>query len=348
MPPSIDPPRHPSAPTLHRDPLAARFVFLAPQRAERPSDLGGDAGGSCGPRLDGCPFCAGHEHRTPPAVLRAPADEATPWRSRIVPNRYPVVHEGPPLRGDPSPQDHDDGSVDPSEAMRRPARGVHDVVVEAARHLTTILAIEPAAWREVWHLCRQRLACLADRGDVAWATVFKNSGSAAGASLEHVHSQLVGLDFVPPVVRAELAAAADDAAGYRRLVDDARTSGRVVAEAGRLVAIVPPAPRQPLETCILPTVPAAHFHAAEPADVAALADLTRLVVARLDGVAPGANYNWWLHQAPFAGHGEPVPGWHWHLEILPRLASFAGFEFATGCHISTLPPAEAAAMLRGG
>jgi hypothetical protein len=87
-------------------------------------------------------------------------------------------------------------------ADRRPAHGVHDVVIEAADHVRSILAVDPAHWRDVWELCRQRLAALADRSDLAWATVFKNSGPRAGASLEHLHSQLIALDFVPPVIEA--------------------------------------------------------------------------------------------------------------------------------------------------
>ena len=38
--------------------------------------------------------------------------------------------------------------------------------------------------------------------------------------------------------------------------------------------------------------------------------------------------------------------WHWHLEILPRVNQLAGFELGTGCHITPLPAAEAAARLR--
>jgi UDPglucose--hexose-1-phosphate uridylyltransferase len=320
-------------PLLHHDPLSGRLAFVAPQRAERPSD--GDLGG----RDDGadprswCPFCAGNEDRTPAAVLRAPPDDARAWHARIVPNRYPMAIDLPAAAGD---------------AAVRPARGVHDVVVESERHVATILAIDADAWCDVWTLCQERLSLIAARGDLAWGTVFKNSGPRAGASLEHVHSQLVALDFVPPLIEAELAAAAADTAAFTRLVDDAARTGRIVAATGGLVALSPPAPRQPFETWILPTRPAPFFHAAAHADVAALAALTRLVVGRLARVVPGADYNWWLHQAPFVGRGRPVESWHWHLEILPRLAAFAGFELGTGCHISTLPPEDAAALLRDG
>ena len=232
-------------PLLHHDPLAGRMAFIAPERAERPNDADLVAVDAATDPGAWCPFCAGNEHRTPPAVLRAPAEASRSWHARIVPTRYPVAMEA-------DPRDDAEGAVAPV----RPAHGVHDVVVESARHESTILGVQPEEWRDVWHLCRARLERLAARGDLAWATIFKNSGPAAGASLAHVHSQLVGLDFVPPSIRAELAAAAADATGFARLIDDAVRSGRLVAEQAGLVALAPPAPRQPFETWILQLVAA--------------------------------------------------------------------------------------------
>jgi UDPglucose--hexose-1-phosphate uridylyltransferase len=100
---------------------------------------------------------------------------------------------------------------------------------------------------------------------------------------------------------------------------------------------------------ILPRSACRHFHAADADAVTALAALTQRIIARLNRVAPRADYNWWLHQAPFTAVGTSAPGieqWHWHLEILPRLSAFAGFELATGCHITTMSPAESARRLR--
>jgi UDPglucose--hexose-1-phosphate uridylyltransferase len=180
---------------------------------------------------------------------------------------------------------------------------------------------------------------------VAWATVFKNSGAAAGASLEHVHSQLVGLAFVPPVIVAELAASVGSADPFGMVVAAAVDDDRIVAEADDVVALVPPAPRQPFETWILPRSPEAFFHETRPGRVAAVAALTQSIIGRLDRLVPNAAYNWWLHQPPFAHHGPP-PRWHWHLEILPRLHGLAGFELGTGCHVTTVAAREGAARLR--
>jgi len=323
-------------PRRHHDPLTARTVFVAPKRAGRPIEA--DAASQPTARLADCPFCAGNEALTPPDVLRMPPAAAGRWQARIIPNRYPVVEDVLNKHG-----------AGQSTAHSCPAHGVHDVVIEAADHVRSILAVDPAHWRDVWELCRQRLAALADRSDLAWGTVFKNSGPRAGASLEHLHSQLIALDFVPPVIEAELAAAGRAADAFGDIVRAAEAGGRVVAEQDDLVAFVPHAIRQPYETWIMPRSPEAWFHATSPARVAALAALTQLLIGRLDRIVPGADYNWWLHQAPFAAHSgghSPPANWHWHLEILPRLASFAGFELGTGCHITVATPADSARLLR--
>jgi UDPglucose--hexose-1-phosphate uridylyltransferase len=328
-------------PHLHHDPLTARTVFTAPGRAQRPNELEG--------ATIRCPFCVGNESLTPPALLRSPRSTDEPWRARIVPNRFPIVTEtaaGPPCEAGEISQTAAETST------QRPAHGVHEVVIESPAHVRSILAIDPADWRDVWELCRERLASLADQSGLAWATVFKNSGARAGASLEHVHSQLVALDFVPPAILSELAVAGRTADPFGDLLRQAAIDDRIVEETGDLVAVVPPAPRQPFETWILPRTAERYFHATTSDRVAALAVLTQSLIGRLDRLLPQADYNWWLHQPPY-GHavathlGAPVPArWHWHLEIMPRINGLAGFELGAGCHITTATPQDSARQLR--
>lgn len=335
MTPDQPDPSRRAIPRICLDPVSGRPVFVAPQRGGKPDDrvLVSTLGEVGGP-LGWCPFCAGNESRTPPDVARAPADPALPWTARIVPNTFPITVASPRSAAVDGP---------------REAGGIHDVVIESPHHDRSILDVDPESWEGVWTLCRQRLAAAADIESLAWATVFKNSGPRAGASLEHIHSQIVGLDVVPPAIAAEAAAVHRDAATFPRLLEEARRGGRIVAERGDVVALVPPAPRQPFETWLVIATAEPSFPAAAAADVAAVAALTRDLVGRLEKLAPGCHYNWWLHQAPFprSRADERLAGaWHWHLEILPRLSELAGFEIGTGCHITTRSAEESARMLR--
>jgi UDPglucose--hexose-1-phosphate uridylyltransferase len=332
------PPTPDRRPLVLHDLATGRIVLVAPRRDERPANAELAFGGR--PPAEWCPFCVGNEKLTPPAVLQAPADPLAPWRARVIPNRYPFVEPMVEQAVERAPP----GS--PAGGPGRPAHGEHEVVIESPRHDTSILTVDEDSWHDAWMLVRRRLEDLAARDDLAWGMVFKNSGSLAGASLEHVHSQLVAVDFLPGLLAAECAAAAARADPFADLLAEAEAAGRFVARAGDLVALVPPAPRQPGETWILPVAREAHFHATSPARVAALADLCRDVVGRLERILPGCDYNWWLHEAAWRNAGPAADRWHWHLEILPRVAQLAGFELGTGCHVTSWPAGETAARLR--
>jgi len=331
------PPTPDRRPLVLHDLATGRIVLVAPRRDERPADAELAAAGRR--PAEWCPFCAGNERLTPTAVLQAPADPLAPWRARVIPNRYPFVEPMILPAGAAAPPH-------PPGGPPRPAHGEHEVVIESPRHDTSILTIDEAAWHDAWSLVRQRLAALAARADLAWGMVFKNSGPLAGASLEHVHSQLVAIDFLPGVLATEFAAAAGRADPFADLLAEAEATGRLVAQAGDLVAVVPPVPRQPGEIWILPTAREAHFHATSPARVVALADLCRDMVGRLGRILPGCDYNWWLHEAAWREGLPAADRWHWHLELLPRAAQLAGFELGTGCHVTSWPASEIAARLR--
>jgi len=55
-------------------------------------------------------------------------------------------------------------------------------------------------------------------------------------------------------------------------------------------------------------------------------------------------YNFYIHTAP-ATKGN-YDHYHWHLNILPKTATWAGFELGAGVEISTIEPEKAAAFLR--
>ena len=55
-------------------------------------------------------------------------------------------------------------------------------------------------------------------------------------------------------------------------------------------------------------------------------------------------YNFIVHSAPV--QDGPLPHYHWHVEIIPKLTKVAGFEWGTGFYINPTPPEESAKFLR--
>jgi UDPglucose--hexose-1-phosphate uridylyltransferase len=198
-----------------------------------------------------------------------------------------------------------------------------------------------------------RLGHWHDDGQFEYGLVFKNRGPIAGASLAHLHSQLIALPELPQPVAAEFARAQQSFRDHRscpycRLVEDERATGRrVVLERDGLIAFCPFASLQPYETWLLPTEHEPWFERRPAPGVAnRLAAALHEVVVRIEAIVPGAAYNLMLRTAPW--RAAAVRCGHWRIEVLPRTTSLAGLELATGIHINPLSPAHAAERLRSG
>jgi UDPglucose--hexose-1-phosphate uridylyltransferase len=360
-------------PHLQRDPVHGRTIIVAEERAGRafgeglapPQDLRTALGplASDAP-VASCPFCIGNEQETPPAVLTIPPDAATQallpraaWSARIFPNRYPAVTNSP--SSSPSTSSLTSSSPfsgEPKATARvstelAPARGQHEVLVGTARHATLGAQLSPAEWTQTFSMLQQRARAFRDAG-WRWAALFQNVGAAAGASLAHLHAQLVALPEVPDVPQCELAAsqAHHEQSGEclwcemlgSELSAAALPNARVVRESEKFLIFCPAASRLPYEMCILPKCHNSHFEAAAQADLDDLGQLWRGLTEALEGIVPA--YNWWIHSAPF--DSASLTHYHWHIEVLPRSATLAGFEWSSGWHINTVCAEDAAETLR--
>jgi UDPglucose--hexose-1-phosphate uridylyltransferase len=65
---------------------------------------------------------------------------------------------------------------------------------------------------------------------------------------------------------------------------------------------------------------------------------------KIDKALERPAYNFIVHSAPV--QDVPLPHYHWHLEIMPKLTKVAGFEWGTGFYINPTPPEESARFLR--
>ena len=182
---------------LRKDPITGEWVIIAPDRAARPFDHkeNGREENTHVTSLDVCPFCLGNESETPDSVLTiAGPDDSEDWAVRIIPNRYPAV--GLAMQVVPASKFFEQTA----------AVGYHEVIVESPSHERAMRDLPVDQISRVLRAWRDRLTIVSADKHVAHTMIFKNEGAAAGASLEHVHSQLLATSFVPPRMEAELAA----------------------------------------------------------------------------------------------------------------------------------------------
>jgi UDPglucose--hexose-1-phosphate uridylyltransferase len=232
-----------------------------------------------------------------------------------------------------------------------PALGAHELIIESPHHVDRLSALSTGELRDVLGVYAARLRCWRADGRFAYGLVFKNQGPRAGASLAHLHSQLVALPNVPHLVASELQRAEQlhgklAACPYCQMLSAERTAGdRIVSDRDGFLAFCPLTSWQPYETWVMPITHQSSFEMAEDADsLDRLANVLYPVIARLESLVPAAAYNMLLRTAPW---GTPCDRWcHWRIEFLPRINSFAGLEVGTGVHINQLSPERAAAELR--
>ena len=230
--------------------------------------------------------------------------------------------------------------------------GAHEVFIESPRHVQDITDLLCSEWAQVLQIYRDRLRYWSNDHRVLHASIFKNVGFAAGASLEHIHSQLVAFPYVPPVVASELEACqqyflAKQTCLFCQLLDEELAHRqRLVVEEGPFVAFCAYAARQPYETWVMPREHCASFELLSDHDLQRLASLLQHIVRRLQVQIAPLSYNLILHTAPFRQF--EADAYHWHFEIVPRTTQLAGFEWSTGMHINPLSPERAAVRLRVG
>jgi UDPglucose--hexose-1-phosphate uridylyltransferase len=325
---------------LRKDPVTGRWVIISTERRKRPTDF----------RLESvhvtpdeaCPFCEGHEQMTPRELLSrrngSPRDGAG-WSLRVVPNQFPV------LRVEGTLDRQGEGLFDKMNGI-----GAHEVIIESPRHSDTLATLDEAAVEGVLWACRERVQDLKQDRRFRYIIIFKNHGAAAGASLDHSHSQLIALPIVPREVRDEVDGARTHFQTKERCVfcdilrQETEDGRRMIAENSDMVAVAPYAPRFPFETWILPRRHQSMFEDTPRHEVASLARLLGDILRRMNKALRLPPYNLLIHSAPVT---EPAGEYyHWHVEIIPKLTKVAGFEWATGFYLNPTAPEEAAQVLR--
>ena len=153
-----------------------------------------------------CPFCPGHESMTPPEIERA----GEPWRLRVFPNKYPSVPG-------------------------------HEVIVESPDHHASFDRLSNGA-EAIETYVRRYMA----HDDAAAVSLFTNHGRSAGASIDHLHSQLMPLPFVPQRLARETEAFARAAScPLCDAIEQHRKEDLVIDEIDGFVGGGPPPPPKP-------------------------------------------------------------------------------------------------------
>ncbi len=323
---------------LRRDPITGRWIIVLLDKIAKVSDFVPEEHRK---KKEGCPFCLGSESMTPPEITahRKYGPPNSPgWTVRVVPNKFPALR----IEGELNKEGI--GIFDMMNGI-----GAHEVIVDTPDHFRDMADLSYAETEEVIWAYLARSTDLRRDKRFKYILIFKNYGKTAGASLEHPHSQLIALPIVPKRVLEEIDGAAkyydykERCAFCDVMREEREEKERIIYEDDCFLAFCPYVSRFPYEVWILPKRHSSDFTTMQRDTVPCLAKALKNSLARIKTLLNDPSYNFIIHTSPINGHERE--DYHWHIEIMPKLAKVAGFEWGSGFYINPVPPDMAAKNL---
>ena len=323
-------------PELRQNLATKEWVIIASERAQRPDEFKTSTPRPASPAKDAsCPFCPGNESMSQEVSVLGGAKD---WRVRVIMNRFPalVPNATRPL-------------VSQSLYRRLPGEGIHEVIVESPSHNAPLALLQPSQVADVLAVYRERFKASLGNDKIALTLIFKNHGEAAGVSLGHPHSQLVGSTVVPHNIRHRMDEAQkyyeqNDACVHCRMIEEEKRQGaRLLADTPHFTAFILFAALSPFHLWILPKRHMSSFSEISDVELADMASVLQGILKKIHKGLDDPAYNFIIQSAPLdRGTTEPF---HWYLSLVVRLGKAAGFELGSGMYINTSIPEDSARFL---
>lgn len=333
---------------LRKNLLSGRWVIVSTDGSSRSEHLHDSrraeedrTGESAASYEQKCPFCKGNEHMTLPEVSTVRPDDdpdSAEWIIRVVPNSRPALR---PV-GEPVVRRHH---------IHQYISGVgsHETVVESPQHNVEPYDQPLDRFAAVMGTYRDRMLALEGDRRFEYVAAFRKHGELSGTASSHPHSEVMAMPLVPMAVQDELKQSKDYFDYSSRcvvcdLIRDELSAGiRVVLEGEEFIAVTPYAARVPFETWIVPRRHSSAFTTITDAETKALArSLARILLVLAEDLGD-PSYTYHIHTAPARVTG--LEHYHWHLELIPRMAATSGLEYGAGIYANPASPEGDAAFL---
>lgn len=180
--------------------------------------------------------------------------------------------------------------------------------------------------------------------------ILHNSGPRAGASVPHPHSQIFALPIIPPDVSNSLEGSRKYFTRTKRCVhcdmlkSEINEKKRIIYQNKSFSVVAPYASKVSYEVRIFPKKHESRFEAIDSLQKRDLAEAMRVIFSKIYKNLKNPDYNFFIHTSP--PKAEHSKHYHWHMEILPRIAVWGGLELGAGIDVVRVSPEEAAKILR--
>jgi len=326
---------------FRQDIVSEHWVLFAPNRAKRPEDFKYTPNEdlSTKPLVDHeCVFCPGNEaynletHAYP---------KGKDWQVRVVLNKYEALgHEGGRQRSD--------------FYSVREGIGDHEVIITRPHNVIPAFFTDELMELNL-RVYQSRMRQLSEHSEVEYVHIFQNYGRDGAASMIHPHSQIFATPFVPEHIHDEVTGSyvyfqQHGACIYCEMIlREMQDKIRIVYDDADFLVFAPFAARVPYALRIIPKKHRASFIDMTDSERRSLAKVLKLVLRKLFYKLKNPPYNYYIHSVPVT-HSlltrYDERSYHWHLEILPRLTIWGGFELGSDVYVNTVMPEVSADLLR--
>ncbi len=321
---------------LRMDLVSNDWVAIATGRAQRPEAFVKHQRNKEVVLPEDCPFC--QEKILEKAVVRQNNPDGS-WFVISIPNDFPAFSKGDNLN---------ERKQGPNRIMD--GLGYQEVIV-MADHQKQMAQFSQKEVKMVVDLYQERYLDLINKEFIKYVSIFHNHGQEAGASMVHPHSQMIAIPVIDPDLRGSLDGAesfyrSQGECVYCKMINwDIKDGQRVIYQNEKFVVLCPFASQVSFEVRVYPKEHLSNFEKMDENDKELFADALQKALSMIYQGLEDPAYNFYIHTAP--GDGKSYNNYHWHLNILPKIAIWAGFELGAGIEISTIEPEKAAEFLRG-
>ena len=317
--------------------LSKEWILFAPKRINRPNNFFKETFFN---KDSTCPFDVGNEHMTPKEIARIPS--TTGWHARVIPNLYNVLSIESKLEG------KRDEFFDIFSGF-----GAHEVIIETPDHDKQVFNYSIDDFFHYLTLAKHRIISLSNDKRIDYVSLFKNSGDLAGASVNHSHSQIIALPFVPREVAGDIEYMKRYYQKYKRaLLDDLVYEERkyekdIVFENESFTCYAPYASKFAYEIKIVSKDKVASIVEMNDEMIYNLSKAMQVIFKKLYGILGEFGFNMMFKNHPYEGYTERSKKYYrFYIEICPRLNGIAGFELDSKIYLNSVLPEFAAKQLK--
>lgn len=311
---------------IRKDWMNNDLVILAIDRSNRPMDNSNcenDKQIVSGYELN-CPFCRNNENLTPNEKFKI--EENNKWVVRCTSNKYPIID-------------------DKSNGIK----GCHEVMIDTYRHNGTFYNMTKEEFKKLLIMYKHRYSEFASKKNIEYISIFKNFLRKGGASLDHPHSQIIGMSLLPQDIQNEINISRDyyninKTCLYKDIIKkEIEYKKRVVNNSNKFLVIVPYASRYAGEVRIL-FKENIRFEKIDNTYIDDLSNVLYNLFKKLyknNGYCP---FNIYIHTHPV--NIDCNEYFNVHIHIISRKYNYGGFELSTGMYVSSIDPEEFAKNIR--